>query len=80
MARLNDVRAQKKDVRKYMSGSVDTGTMGKPQARSSKLKEGTVRVQSGGVTSHPVKGSGTPTRGKTVMKKVRVTSKNTGES
>src|SRR6185503_11571763 len=79
MARLNDVRAQKKDVRKYMSGAVDTGTAGKPQARSSKLKEGAVRVESGGVSSHPVKGSGTPIRGKTLMKKVRVTSKNAVE-
>ena len=79
MPRLNDVRAQKRDVRKYMSGAVDTGTAGKPQARSSKLKEGVVRVESGGVSSHAVKGTGTPTRGKTLMKKVRVTSKNAVE-
>jgi len=74
MARLNDVRAQKRDVRKYMSGAVDTGTAGKPQVKSTKLKDGVVRVEAGGVNSHPVKGSGTPSRGKTVMKKVRVTS------
>ncbi len=80
MPRIKDVRAQKADVRKYMGGAVDTGTMGKPQSHSAKLKEGVVRVQSGGVSSHPVKGTGTPTRGKTVLKKGRVTSKNTGES
>jgi len=79
MARLNDVRAQRKDVRKYMGSSVDTGTAGKPQSRSAKLKEGQVRVESGGVSSHPVKGTGTPSRGKTVMKNVRVTSKNAVE-
>ena len=79
MPRLSDVRAQKKDVRKYTSGGVDTGTMGKPQSRTSKLKEGMVRVQSGGVSSHPVKGTGTPSRGKTIMKRNRVTSKNAVE-
>ena len=79
MPRLNNVRAQRRDVSKYMSGRVDTGTAGKPQARSSKLKEGQVRVESGGVSSHAVKGTGSPSRGKTVMKKVRVTSKNAVE-
>jgi len=74
MPRLTKVRAQTKDVRKYMSGAVDTGTMGKPQSRTTKMKEGQTRVQSGGVASHPVKGTGTPSRGKTVMKKVRMTS------
>ena len=74
MPRLNDVRAQKRDVRKYLSGAVDTGTAGKPQSRSAKMKEGQVRVESGGVSSHPVKGTGSPSRGKTVMKKVRMTS------
>ena len=80
MSRLSEARAQKKDVRKYMGGAVDTGTMGKPQSRTSKLKDGVVRVESGGVSSHPPKGTGTPSRGKTLMKKVRVTSRNTGES
>ena len=74
MPRLNDVRAQKRDVRKYLSGAIDTGTAGKPQSRSAKMKEGHVRVESGGVSSHPVKGTGSPSRGKTVMKKVRMTS------
>ena len=74
MPRLNQVRAQRRDVSKYMSGAMDTGTAGKPQAHSSKMKEGQVRVESGGVASHAVKGTSVPGRSKVRMKKVRVTS------
>lgn len=75
MVRLAKSRALKADVSKY--SKVDTGTEGAPQKQSSKMPEGKTRVSSGSVTSHPVKGTGTPSHAKSKMKKVRVTSSKT---
>jgi len=66
---IKGARVEKRDVSKYTH--VDTGTAGKPQKQTAKMKEGATRVQSGGVTDHPVQGS--PSRSKVRMKKVRVT-------
>lgn len=78
MARIAKTRVLKADVSKYQK--MDTGTAGAPQKQSSKMPEGKTRVQSGSVSSHPVKGTGKPSHGNAKMKKVRVTGGHTSKN